>query len=91
MQIKPAQGKIYLRNEKPTAGSLDLSSKPTVVEYGEVLAIGAGVNTSSFDTIYKIGDKIFVKAWSLDLVTYNKEVYYFVDVASGGILATITE
>ena len=85
MNIKPAQNKIYLKIEKPTAGSLDLSSKPTVVEYGEVISIGEGVSGVN------VGDKLFVKAWALDVITFNKEVYYFIDVASGGILATITE
>lgn len=85
MNIKPAPGKVYLKVEKPTAGSLDLSSKPTVVEYGEVIAVGADVGSVN------VGDKVFVKGWALDVVTYQKETYYFIDIASGGILAIVTE
>jgi hypothetical protein len=38
-----------------------------------------------------VGDRVFVKAWALDVITHNKETYYFVNVESGGILATYEE
>jgi NADPH:quinone reductase-like Zn-dependent oxidoreductase len=66
-------------------GGLNLSSKPTVVELAEVVAIGEGVGGIN------VGDRVFVKAWALDVITHNKETYYFVNVESGGILATYEE
>lgn len=84
MTITPFTGKVYLSIEKPTAGGLDLSSKPTAVEHGEVIAIGEGVSS------LHVGDKVFVKAWGLDLITYAGETYYFVDMDSKAICAVIT-
>jgi co-chaperonin GroES (HSP10) len=83
--LTPTQNKVYLKVESPKAGSLDLSSKPTGVEYGEVLAVGKGV------TNVKAGDKVFIKAWAMDIITYNKETYYFCDGDSLGICAVIEE
>ena len=86
MTIIPFTDKIYIKIEKPVAGSLDLSSKPTAVEHGEVVALGEGTEGT-----LKVGDKIFVKAWALDVITYNKETYYFVDINSKGILAILND
>ena len=83
--IKPLKNKIYFKVERPTVGGLDLSSKPTSTEIGEVLAVGEGVEE------IKIGDKIFVKGWCQDIVQYNKEWYYFADADSKGIIAIIND
>ncbi len=85
MKITPLANKIYIKQDKPTAGALDLSSKPTAVEYGEVLGVGADVKN------IKVGDKVFIKAWALDIITYKKETYYFCDGDSLGICAIVEE
>lgn len=91
MNITPLTGKIYLSIEKPTAGGLDLSSKPTAVEYGEVIAVGGAGEGKMYATApLRAGAKIFVKAWGLDLITYQGETYYFVDMDSKAICAVIT-
>ena len=90
MNIKPFAGKIHIKLDKPSAGGLDLSSKPTAVEYAEVI----GVSIWYIDTvkqILKVGDKIFVKAWGIDVITHNGETYYFVDADSKAICATVTD
>lgn len=83
MKIIPTNNKLQIKIDQPTVGSLDLSSKPTAVEYGIVVGIGEGVSG------FKIGDKIFFKAWALDVITYEKEAYYFLDALSDGICAYV--
>lgn len=83
--IQPINNKIQIEIEKPTAGGLDLSSKPGAVECGTVIA------TAKDLTEINKGDKILVKAWSIDIINYNDKTFYFVDADSEGICAVIRE
>lgn len=85
MIIKPFNNKIQLEIDQPTAGGLDLSSKPTTVECGIIKEVGENVKE------LKKGDRIFFKAWATDIITYNKETYYFIDSTSEGICAIVQE
>jgi co-chaperonin GroES (HSP10) len=85
MKITPLKNKIYFKVEKPTIAGLDLSSKPTTTEVGEVIAIGAGIDD------VKVGDTIFVKAWCQDIFQYKDEWYYFADYDSKGIVAIVED
>lgn len=84
MIIKPYHHKVLINVQAPTAGELDLSAKPTVVEYGEVVAVGNLVSD------LKVGDKLFFKAWALDVITHEGETYYFLDTQGEGICAVTT-
>lgn len=83
MKIKPLAGIIYLKIEEPKAGVLDTSSKPSAIEYAEVLAVGEFVEG------IKKGDKVFVKAWAIDSIFFQDKKYYFVAEESNGILAVV--
>jgi co-chaperonin GroES (HSP10) len=83
MKIEPSEGKVYIKIDEAKAGVLDTSSRNTAVEYAEVISVGNGVEE------YKPKDKVFVKAWAVDIVTYEDKRYYFVDIKTGGILAKI--
>ena len=85
MQIIPINNKIQLDIEQPTAGGLDLSSKPTTVECATVIAVADGI------TKFKVGDKLFFKSWQVDIITYNKLTYYFIDADGEGICAIVKE
>lgn len=85
MKVIPTKNKVYLKVESPKAGALDLSGKPTGVEYGEVIAIGEGVTNVS------VGNTIFIKAWAMDIINFKGEAYYFCDGDSLGICANIIE
>ena len=85
MTILPVGKKLQLEIEQPTAGGLDLSSKNTVVECGTIKAVPAPTLVGD----YCVGQKIFFKAWALDVITYNKETYYFIDSDSNGICAIV--
>ncbi len=83
MKIKPLAGIVQLKIEKPTAGVLDTSSKPSAIPVGEVIAIGKGVEELS------VGDKVFVESWGVSIQDYKDKPYYFVNVENKSILAII--
>jgi len=85
MKIKPLDNIVYFKPAAVKAGILDTSSVPTAVEYAEVIAVGNNVKN------IKEGDKIFVKSWAPDSVTYSKETYRFVNIESNAILAVVEE
>ena len=83
MKIIPVGTKLHLKIDKAEAGALNLESMNTAVEFAEVLDVGEEVKD------YKKGDKVFVKAWSIDIVSYGEERFYFVDIKSGGVCAKV--
>lgn len=89
MNIKPLPGIIYIKLEQPKAGALDTSSRASAVEYGEVLAFIEDAE------MHKLGlkqrDKVFVKSWAIDSIYHNDERYNFINIASGGILAIVSD
>jgi len=82
MKIIPVGNRIYLDIEEPTAGGLDLSSTPTAIEFGTVLALGPDVSQE-----IKVGDKVFFKAWAIDIINYEGKKYYFISEDTKGICA----
>jgi len=83
MKIIPVGNKIQIEIEKPKAGKLDMSSKETAVENGTIIAVGEEVKG------FKVGQKILVKAWCLDVISFNGINYYFLDSDSQGICAIV--
>ena len=85
MKVEPLSGIVQLKIEEAKAGNLITSSKESAIEFAEVMAIGEGVNT------LKVGDKVFVKAWGIDIVTYNEERFYFCNLETKAILAIVED
>jgi co-chaperonin GroES (HSP10) len=83
MKIKPASGQIYLKIDTPKIGVLQ-STKDSAIEYAEVIEVADDIDT------FKKGDKVFVKAWAIDTVTYEGKKYNFVNIESNGVLATVS-
>lgn len=83
MKITPIGNMVQLHIQVAEAGILDTSSLDTAVEFAEVLAVGDKVET------LKPSEKVFVKAWAVDIINYKGEKYYFVDITSNGILAKV--
>ena len=79
--IIPVVKKIQIEIDKPTAGALDMSSKETAVENGTIIAMGEDVKG------FKIGQKLLLKAWGLDVISYEGTNYYFIDFDNLGICA----
>ncbi len=73
-----------LTMEQAKLGGLDTSSMKTGVEWGIITALGPDVQGD-----YKVGDKIFVKAWSVDTILYDNVEYVFTSEARKGICAII--
>lgn len=83
-QIRPLGDQIMLKIEQAALGALDTSSMKTGVEWGVVEALGPEVQGD-----YKVGDKVFCKAWAVDSVLYEGNDYYFTSEARKGIVAII--
>ncbi len=101
MNITPLGNTIQLDIKEATAGALDTSSRDSAVEYAEVIAIPqevvyktASVGMSTTDNIkrlnqLKVGDKVFVKAWAIDIVSHEDKKYYFCNLDTNGVLAIV--
>ena len=83
LNLIPELNHVYLSCDKPTAGSLDTSSRSAAIEVGEVIAVGEDVKR------YKKGDKIIFKSWAVDICNIDGKDYYFIDLDTHGIKATI--
>lgn len=88
MKIQPRPDIIQLDIEEAKAGVLDTSSRSSAVEYATVVAIGDSADGREIRSI-QVGDKVFVKAWAVDIINHEDKKYYFVDINSKGILAVI--
>lgn len=83
MKIQPLNGIIQLKIDEAHAGALDLTSRHSAIEYGEVIAIGEGVNR------VKVGDKVFFKAWAVDIINKDDVRYCFIAQDTNGLLAIV--
>ena len=83
MKILPLKNQVYLKLEEAKAGALVTSSRESAIEYAEVLAVGDGVTQVSK------GDKVFVKSWSIDIISHDDKKYYFCNQETGGIIAIV--
>lgn len=84
IKILPLGNIIQIRVDKAQAGVLDVETRKTAVEYGEVVAVGDEVTLK-----VKAGDRVFFKAWAVDIVSHEDETYHFINPESGGILALV--
>lgn len=84
LKIEPLGNIVHLKIEEAKAGILDTSSRMTAVEVAEVVAVGPDVKSD-----LKQGDKVFVKAWGIDLINHEDKRYFFVAEDTNAILAKI--
>lgn len=83
MKIKPLDGIVQIKIEEAKAGALNTSSRESAVEFAEVLSVGENCGT------IKKGDKVFVKAWGIDIVSHEDKKYYFVNLNNKALLAVV--
>lgn len=76
---------IFIEIEQAKLGGLDTSSMKTGVEWGIVKAMGPDVQNKAL----KVGDKVFCKAWAVDMILYENKEYYFTSEARKGIVAVV--
>lgn len=84
-KIYPVGDEIFLVSEEAKLGNLDASSVKTGQEWGIITAVGPDVKNKDL----KVGTKIFVKAWSLDVILYEGENYVFTTESRHGIKAIL--
>lgn len=89
MLIQPLGNLVQLDIKEATAGVLDTSSRDTAVEVATVVNVGYLVKANA--AYPQVGDKVFVKAWAVDIINHEDKKYYFVDITSNGILAVIKD
>lgn len=85
MKIQPTGDEIFLQMEEAKLGALDSSSMKTGQEWGIITAIGPEVQNKDL----KVGTKIFVKGWAMDVIRYDNKDYIFVSESRKGIKAII--
>lgn len=85
MKILPIGDNIFIEIEQANMGNLDTSSVKTGMEWAVIKALGKDVQNKDL----KIGDKVFVKAWSVDVILYDGKDYYFTSEARKGICAIL--
>lgn len=86
MKIQPLQNIVYIKIDEVHAGALVTSSKASAVEFAEVIALG---KHADMEKTLKVGDKIFVKSWGVDIVQYGDQKYHFVSIETNAILAIV--
>lgn len=84
MKIRPLKNTVYLKIDKPQAGVLDTSSRNSAVEVAEVVEVGEGVDI-------KVGSKVFVKSWGIDIVDHGDVKYHFVNLDTNAVLAVVED
>lgn len=84
LKVQPIGDILFLDIEKANVGALDTSSVKTGMEWAKIRAMGPDVKG-----YYKVGDKVFVKAWAVDIIHYEGEDYYFTSEERKGICAII--
>jgi co-chaperonin GroES (HSP10) len=80
MKIKPIGTRIQLEIDEPKAGVLDLSGLQTAIEVGKVVGKGKDVSMQ-----VEIGDQVFFKAWSVDIIVHKGKKYFFIEESTKGI------
>ena len=82
MKITPQPNIVQLKIEEASAGALNTSSRDSAVELAEVVSAAEG-------TGFVKGDKVFVKAWAIDIINHEGKKYYFCNLDTKGILAVV--
>lgn len=84
MKIEPLESIVQLKIDEAKAGVLDTSTRNSAVEFAEVIAVG------QLPMGLKVGDKVFVKSWGIDIINHNGEKYYFVNTTNKSIVAKVS-
>lgn len=83
---KPFGARILIEPKELNTGAFKVTL-PTAQEVATVISIGEGWN--HIDEPLKVGDKIHVKSWAIDLISDGDDKYYYVWQETGGICAVI--
>ena len=85
MKIQPLNDEIFIELEEAKLGSLNTDSVKTGQEWAIIKAVGPDVKNPDL----KVGAKIFVKGWSMDVIAYEGKNYTFTTESRKGIKAII--
>lgn len=85
MKVLPIGDQIFLDIEKAKLGAIDTSAMKTGMEWATIKEVGLDVKNPQI----KKGEKVFVKAWSVDIILYEGKDYYFTSEERKGIVAIL--
>lgn len=85
LTISPLYDEIFLEITQAKLGGLNTSSLKTGVERGTIIALGPDVENKSL----KVGTKVHVKAWGVDIIEDDGETYHYTSEARRAIKAII--
>lgn len=77
--MKPLGNKIQLDIKEVKIGAIQSDS---IEEHGTILAMGNEVSEN-----FKVGQTLYFKAWSVDVISKDGEKYYFISADSDAICA----
>jgi co-chaperonin GroES (HSP10) len=83
---QPIGARILIKLDEVKIAGMDVSLN-TARETATVLAIGEGWDLKAEPL--KVGDKIHVKSWSLDIVSEGEDTFIYVWQKTGGVCAVI--
>ena len=83
---KPIGARILIKLDEVKLAGMSISLN-TAQEIATVLAIGEGWDQEAEPL--KVGDKIHVKSWALDIVTQGEDTFTYVWQKTGGVCAVI--
>ena len=86
IQPKPIGARILIKLDEVKIAGMDVSLN-TARETATVLAIGGGWDLKAEPL--KVGDKIHVKSWALDIVTEGEDTFTYVWQKTCGVCAII--
>lgn len=85
MKITPLGNRVQLDIKGMEAGGLDTSSMQSAIEFGTIVGIGPDVTGD-----FKKGDKVFFKAWAVDIITHGGKKYFFISEDTKGLCAVVS-
>ncbi len=83
--VTPVGKKIMLDIAETSAGGIQVVQGAQIQEQGTIKAVGPDVPDS-----FKKGQLIQFKAWAVDIITIDKNKYYYIDCDSTAICGLVT-
>ncbi len=97
MKIKviPLGKKLMLDIPETSAGGINIIQGAQIQEQGVILAVGPDVSKAKQNGFtnnqFEVGQTIQFKAWAVDIITIDKQKYYYIDADSDAICGLVKQ
>ena len=82
----PLGARILIKTDKVKIGNFEVNT-PTARETATVITVGEGWDMTQ--EALKVGDRIHVKSWAIDVITEGDNTYNYVWQKTGGVCGII--